>query len=103
MMTLSEKTVRVPAGYVGRVVNDTEVIIDQAGKVWWENRHIGYVWKGARTYSPPTHKGSRIVRYHKRVAEWHGHPERGEGSKPRWREDTRQRVLQRMIAAAMED
>lgn len=77
-------------------VPETSVTIED-GSVTWEGEHIGFVWKGSRTYSPPTHKGSRIVRYHKRVPEWHAHPTSGSGL-PRHRADTRQDVLRLLIS-----
>lgn len=50
---------------------DFDVNVDEDGLVGHNNRIIGRVWKGTRTYSPPTHKGSRTVKYHKQVPTWH--------------------------------
>lgn len=33
-------------------------------------RHLGRVYKSSYTYSPPTHRGSRIARYHRSVPCW---------------------------------
>jgi len=89
------KTVTVPAGWAGRSIPETTVQLD-GEQVLLDGQPIGYVWKGTRTYSPPVSRGSRIVRYHKKVAEWHAGPHRG--SMPRHRADTRQDVLRRLIA-----
>lgn len=45
---------------------------DESGrrKVRLDGREIGRVWKSTRRYGPPTHKGSRIVRFHKDVPCW---------------------------------
>jgi len=32
--------------------------------------HIGVVRKDTYSYSPPTHKGSRVAKYHRQVACW---------------------------------
>jgi hypothetical protein len=95
--------IKVKSGWVYPVgvMPDTTVNVDPVdGAVSWDGRPIGYVWKGERTYSPPTHKGSRIVKYHKHVPEWHGHPSRT-GHSPSIRRDTRVEVLRELIAVAM--
>lgn len=105
---VNSKRVKVPAAssvVVGygqyQDVPASEVEIQSDGAVVYKFVRIGYVQKGHRTYSPPTHKGSRIVKYHKQVPEWHGHngASRWATPRPRWRCDTRQEVLQRMLAA----
>lgn len=67
---------------------------------------IGTIVHGKRTYSPPTHRGSRIARYHKQVPEWqaratgcyrHTDEFRGNG---RYRIDTRQGAVAFLIACA---
>ena len=104
------KPVKISAAYVGYVptwpkgsiqVPETVVNIDaETGDVTLEDgTPIGRVRKGTRTYSPPTHKGSRIVKYHKQVPEWHGwYADRTYG-RPDERRDTRKEVLEYLIAA----
>ena len=90
----------VSAGWAYPVdVPATSVTIDDDGAVTWKDQRIGFVWKGSRTYSPPIHKGSRIVRYHKQVPEWHAHPTRR--FDPLHRKDTRQEAVRHLIADAM--
>jgi hypothetical protein len=62
-----------------RAVNypDTTAEISPDGTVYWRGKEIGRVFKGTRTYSPPTHKGSRIVKYHKQVPCWYAEPSPG--------------------------
>lgn len=92
-------TVKVKAGYAYPVdVPDTTVEVVE-GVVMWEGEQIGYVWKGERAYSPPIHKGSRIVKYNKQVPEWHGDTRRKYGAAIR--RDTRQEVLRELIAIVM--
>lgn len=74
------------------------VLIDSEGNVTREDgTPIGYVTKGTRTYSPPTHKGSRIARYHKQVAEWHGWSPGPRLWPPDAREDTRLDVIRKLM------
>lgn len=83
----------------------TEVQIDEDGRVRHAGTPIGWVRKGTRTYSPPTHRGSRIVRYHKRIDEWQACTEpgryhlefRGRGMYGR---DTRRAAIAYLIARA---
>lgn len=80
------------------------VVVDVAtdGTVTYEGRVIGRVDKGFRTYSPPTHRGSRIVRYHKQVPEWHGwYPDDLFGPAP-VRKDTRADVIRRLVEGRRE-
>lgn len=46
------------------------VELDNDGFVYLDGERIGKVYKTTRTYSPPTHRGSRIVKYHKQVKCW---------------------------------
>lgn len=96
------REVRIKAGWVYPIgtIDETVVMVADDGEVSWHGQKIGYVWKGERTYSPPTHKGSRIVKYHKQVAEWHGDLGLRGRYAPRYREDTRQDVIRCLIAAA---
>lgn len=92
-------TIKVKGGWVYPVGDIPETTVDVVdGVVSWEGRTIGFVWKGERTYSPPTHKGSRIVKYHKQVPEWHGHPTKRYDASIR--KDTRHEVLRALVAAA---
>lgn len=96
------KTVTVAAGYArARAVEETTVTLIEADRgrhaVLLDGEKIGYVWKGHRTYSPPAYKGSRIVKYHKKVPEWQGGPNNWD---PRHHRDTRQEVLRDLIAEA---
>lgn len=98
------RTVKIAAGWAYPVdVPQTTVALYDDGAVTWRGSQIGYVWKGSRTHSPPMHKGSRIVRYHKQVPEWHGHTERPEGVRSMYHRDTRQEVIRDLIAAAMRE
>lgn len=100
--TLLSMTVKIKSTYLlGQDVPETEVEISAEGEVTWEGDCIGYVWKGSRTYSPPLHKGSRIVKYHKEVPEWHGGPRPRYGA--RHRRDTRQQVIQDLIATRLKE
>jgi hypothetical protein len=96
--------VNVPPGYAhGRVTPMARLELvpievshqPKLHEVFWGTESIGYVWLGQRRYSPPIHKGSRIVRYHKMVPEWQGGPERY-GKHKHWG-DTRQMVLQKLL------
>lgn len=97
------KAVKVPAGH-GRygLTDDTAVFLAEEENgmraVILDGATIGYVWKGTRRYSPPTHKGSRIVKYHKDVPEWQGNTEPRRYS-PAFRRDTRMDVLRDLISA----
>jgi hypothetical protein len=82
----------VEEGTVVQVADDGSVLLDGYG---W----IGRVQKGHRTYSPPTHKGSRIARYHKQVPEWHGY--RPGSFTADVRADTRREVLTVLAAHAL--
>lgn len=96
--TTTTKTVNISAGWAYPMdVPATTVLIGEDGSVVWQGHHIGFVWKGERTYSPPVHKGSRIVKYHKQVSEWHGHSTHS-GHSPDHRKDTRQEVVRCLIA-----
>jgi hypothetical protein len=67
-----------PRWWEGTSTPEVVVLIDEDGNVTHEDgTPIGCVEKSSRTYSPPTHKGSRIAKCHKDVPEWHG-----------WRPDT---------------
>jgi hypothetical protein len=88
--------VHVPHG--GRLAEDTTVDIDGDGRVFLHGVPIGRVAKGHSYYSPPVHKGSQIVKYHKKMSEWHGYKD-GRPGRPTWRCDTRREVLQRMIVS----
>jgi hypothetical protein len=100
--------VTVPAGYsFGESVPEARVelrkdeLLPREQDLWdvyLGERKIGYVWKGHRTYSPPTHKGSRIVRYHRQVPEWQGSPD--SRYSPRIRKDTRVEVLRELLRRA---
>lgn len=92
------RAVKVPSTYLDRVeVPETTVEVGDDGSVTWRGEVIGSVRKGTRTYSPPTHKGSRIAKYHKQVPEWYAHRP-GAFGRPDHRGDTRQYVLQHLIA-----
>jgi hypothetical protein len=65
--------------------SDRWVVYNESGNV------IGEVWKGTHTYSPPTHKGSRIARYHRRVSHW-----RNNRTQVHW--ETRKRALADLLA-----
>jgi hypothetical protein len=101
---MTTRTVKIAAGYTyghghaGDVAATTVQLADD-GEVFYGGESIGYVWKGHRTYSPPLRKGSRIVKYHKRVSEWHGDPESRHTSRP-IRRDTRQEVIRELLARA---
>lgn len=87
------------------------VLLDDDGTVWTMDAatgepvaRIGTVTRGYYTYSPPTHRGSRIVRYHRRVRQWEadtpGWPRkkfRGGGT---YGIDTRQGAIAFLIACA---
>jgi hypothetical protein len=89
--------VKVPEFWIpGQVVDATTVQLAEDGRVEWNGRTIGYVTRGCRTYSPPTHKGSRIARYHKQVPEWYASTRR-HAAKPEFRKDTRREALQALI------
>jgi hypothetical protein len=93
------KTVVVPSFWVDEVT----VQIDLNGTVFLDGQVIGKVAKGHRTYSPPISKGSRIVRYHKKVSEWHGwKPDTPLYRRPDYQQDTRQRVLQALVRDAVQ-
>lgn len=97
-MSSSSQSVRVSEGYASGVrVSAVVVQIAADGTVIYGDAPIGRVEKGYRLYSPPTHKGSRIVKYHKRVPEWHGYVR---GSHTPFRRDTRQEVLRDLVAKA---
>lgn len=99
---MADKTIKIEAGWVYPAgdIPATAVHLAEDGAVTWDGQMIGYVWKGSRTYSPPTHRGSRIVKYHKQVAEWHGHPAHST-ARPEHRRDTRQEVIRDLIAHAI--
>lgn len=87
-MTTKKTAVKDYSGnilFVAHVAEDGAVTID--------DRVIGYVKRGTRTYSPPTHKGSRIVKYHKQVPEWHGWKTKETFRRPDIARDTRTEVL----------
>ena len=63
----------------------------------WNYQPIGRVWKGTRTYSPPTHKGSRIAKYHKEVSCWYA---REPGADRPLDKDTRRQALVWLINRA---
>ena len=97
----SGKAVKIPRDWLyGGEVPETTVTIADDGAVTWDGKQIGYVWKGERTYSPPIIKGSRIVRYHKRVPEWQGSLSGRRYGRDVYHCDTRQAVIQRLIADA---
>jgi hypothetical protein len=92
------REVKIPKTWLnGATIPETSVLIDADGAVIWRDRLIGHVWKGTRTYSPPTHRGSRIVRFHKQVPEWQGNLT-GHTYGRRYHCDTRQAVIQLLIA-----
>jgi len=99
-----QSRVAVPGGLahgLGVFTPDVVVLIDGDGAVTWNGKQIGYVWKGTRTYSPPTHRGSRIVKYHnKQVPEWKGGEHRR--AAPKEYGDTRRDVIRRLVARSME-
>lgn len=76
------KRVTVPAARTSHqddavTIGRTTVLLDEAGKdgMGWMNVYasgilLGRIRKGSYTYSPPMHKGSRVVLYHKQVPEW---------------------------------
>lgn len=74
------------------------VEVGDQGHVTWEGRVIGRVYRGTRTYSPPTHRGSRVAKYHKQVPCW-WYERTGEGHKT-WQADTRQEAIRDMIRFA---
>jgi hypothetical protein len=98
--------VRVPEGWAaGRTVPEARVelvaiigAVDRWRVLRDDGAVLGFVWKGTRRWSPPTHKGSRIARFHRNVPEWHGSPH------STWhadiRKDTRVEVLRELLAAA---
>lgn len=91
----------VPEGYsLGERVAEAVVMVSAAGDVCLDGVLIGHIEKGHRTYSPPTHKGSRIVRYHKQVPEWHGYAPGRAAHRPSSRRDTRREVLRDLIREA---
>lgn len=47
-----------------------DVELDEANHASIDGKYIGRVEKSTRTYSPPTHRGSRIAKYHKSVPCW---------------------------------
>lgn len=98
--------VKVPAGldFLGEPVPATSLVVREGGDgaVYWGGQIIGYVRKGHRTYSPPTHKGSRIVKYHKQVPEWHGwYGSEGAIGRPSVRRDSRRQVLRDLIGRSL--
>jgi hypothetical protein len=99
--------VQVTPGYAvdgwveGTLVKLGPLEYDSHQSVYLDGRMIGFVWKGSRRYSPPTHRGSRVARYHKNVPEWHANQK--PHMVPRYRRDTRQEVLRDLIAAARKD
>lgn len=98
------KAIKVPAGYGrGGPVEDTAVFLadEENGMraVILDGSTIGYVWKGTRRYSPPTHKGSRVAKYHKDVPEWQGNTKPMRYS-PDFRRDTRMEILRDFISVA---
>jgi hypothetical protein len=62
------RTVKVSARR--RLLQDVVVEVDDLGNVFLDGERLGSVEKSHRTYSPPLHRGSRIVRYHKQVPCW---------------------------------
>jgi hypothetical protein len=66
--------VKVPAFaiYAGgpHKFDPTTVQLDSEGYISLDGTRIGRIGKGSYRYSPPTHKGSRIARYHSDVSEW---------------------------------
>ena len=93
-------SVTIPADYYsGTRVPETKVTVEKDGGVLLDGERIGLVRKGTRTYSPPVHRGSRIVKYHKQVPEWHGWSSDLPLGRPELRADTRVQVLGRMVAA----
>jgi hypothetical protein len=60
----------VHVGPRGPLLRRSSVLLDPDGSVHYGDQIIGRVEKSTRTYSPPTHRGSRIARYHKQVPCW---------------------------------
>ncbi len=95
-------TVRVPAIWTFRgEIPVTKVQLGDDGAVYRGGECIGYCRKGSRTYSPPVHKGSRIVKYNKQVPEWHGWGPGGSLGRPDIHKDSRRQVLSELIADAV--
>jgi hypothetical protein len=66
-----------------RVMIDGEAVeVGEQGHVAWKGEVIGRVRKGTRLFSPPTHPGSRIAKYHKQVPCWYS--ESPEGRSVSW-------------------
>lgn len=90
----------------GRVLPARTVELVEEGRstIRWEvlhgDRRLGFIWRGSRTYSPPTHKGSRIARMHREVPEWHAQRELHGPGRDRIRKDTRRGALMELIAQA---
>lgn len=74
--------------------------VGETYEVWLsDGTTIGYLRKGSYTYSPPTHKGSRIARYHRKIPEWQADPTERYGLAYRGgREEPRKRALAYLIA-----
>lgn len=69
------------------------VEVGDQGHVTWKGRAIGRVYKGTRTYSPPTHRGSRVAKYHKQAPCWWA----GKSMGPHVQFDTRQEGIRYLI------
>lgn len=112
------RIVKVPAFEMREGFNDgyfrfppTLVGVANHGEVWTlvagePVAALGTIKHGTRTYSPPTHPGSRIARFHRQVPEWQARARgvyrvqdhfRGNG---RYRIDTRQGAIAYLIACA---
>lgn len=75
-----------------------QVQVDVTGAVRELNgRLTGYIHKGNRTFSPPTHRGSRVAKYHKQVPCWFGSLTSATGRD--YEADSRQDVIRKLIEA----
>lgn len=96
-------SVRVLEGWAGgRMVPEARLELrpiigaEDRWNVLLDGEKIGNVWKGSRRWSPPTHRGSRIARFHRQVPEWHA--ARASTYSPEWRKDTRVEALRELLA-----
>lgn len=83
-------------------VGEHVVGISEQGHVRWRSTVIGRVYKGTRTYSPPTHKGSRIAKYHKQVPCWYATADPTSLIGRGHQEDTRRKAILWLIRKAEE-